>query len=621
MATYSNQHWLLSHIRNSFISTDDTGICETVMLSDDMPKHYLRKFQTARNTMDAHRRSGHRAQATTPQQRNSVPKTTETATPTQQQQQQRSVPLQHMIPPRIADPPLQEVDFVCYPGLDLSDDEDLDMSTHSFDIQMYPEVGAHRFRSNTAQKLEKLDIAKRKAARIKSVNYNEEVLPPDRQDFFVRKTVNARPPEQPSTSTSVATATAKKSEKTSEDDLSDEGVKSKLSEQLAKSPKQTQNRFIQYARFDGTAQVGMPTKRINVYVNMLPEPDRNYPLKICVLSTAKIIEVIGLVCYKTTLQYPDAVQLKSVQHYALYMTEDNDDMEDFPPLDNREPCSKFGFSHLTLAERRPLAPVTRIDYHNQLGTKSMTSEDGKAAMADAAVNALKNINLNGDVPDAAAAAGSDGGDSPLDHVKEYEQRLLNHNDMLEAPMHRTYRLSIIDKRFFKCDVTLSVSGERIEIDQHKNAKFWAHRKPVSTPIDLVAHCEIVEQRQLKALLRIWLKSNSSSGMSSSCTSAPISTSSTTLNMGSSGSQGIAHSPGSPGHYPPHSSSSPFGFFGGLSNIRFKHYDFDTDVHTAEQIRNKLNCILEMRSSDIRREFLHQRARKQEKHQAKRQLKL
>lgn len=26
MATYNNKHWLLSHIRNSFISTDDTGI-------------------------------------------------------------------------------------------------------------------------------------------------------------------------------------------------------------------------------------------------------------------------------------------------------------------------------------------------------------------------------------------------------------------------------------------------------------------------------------------------------------------------------------------------------------------------------------------------------------------
>lgn len=45
MATYNNKHWLLSHIRDSFITTDDTGICEAVMMSDDMPRAYLRNLQ------------------------------------------------------------------------------------------------------------------------------------------------------------------------------------------------------------------------------------------------------------------------------------------------------------------------------------------------------------------------------------------------------------------------------------------------------------------------------------------------------------------------------------------------------------------------------------------------
>ncbi|KAH8401623.1 hypothetical protein KR009_006921 [Drosophila setifemur] len=577
MATYSNKHWLLSHIRNSFISTDDTGMCETVMLSDDMPKHYLRKFGNSGSGGDlqGQRRRG---------------------------QQQRPPPtggggaMPDMYTPRHPGAPLQEVDFICYPGLDLSDDEE-DMSTHSFDIQMYPEVGAHRFRSNTAQKLEKLDIAKRRAARIKIINYQEEVQPPDSEDFFRRKEVI------PSTNDST-----EKPAPSSEDDE----VLSQLTELLAKSPKQTQNRFVEFSRFDGTSQVGMQTKRINVYLNMLPEPDRNYPLKICVLATAKILEVIGFVCYKTSLQYPD-VPLKSLQHYALYMTEDNDDMEDFPPLDNREPCSKFGFSHLTLAERRPLAPVTRVDYHGQLGTKSMTSEEDKAALAEAAIKALKNINLNGGTADPGGGGGGGGGaaaDNLQDNVREYEKRLLNHNDMLEAPMHRTFRTSIIDKRFFKSDVTLGISGERIEIDQCKNAKFWPQKKPVSMPIDQVAHCEIVERRQLKALVRIWRKSNSSPSFSTGCASAPINASVTTLNIGGagSGSAGIAHSPSSPGH-------SSSGFFS-TSNIRFKHYDFDADTHTADQIHSKLNCILEMRSSELRREFLLQRERKLEKRQLK-----
>lgn len=238
MATYSNPHWLLSHIRNSFISTDDTGICETVMASDDLPKHYLKKYQGNGITRNL-----------------------------QQQQQRKSTGQTHTL--RNYDPPLQEVDFICYPGLDQSDDEDLDLTAQSFDIQMYPEVGAHRFRSNTAQKLEKMNIARRKAARIIGVSYDDEVVPPESEDFFARKSVKAK-------------------ELTDNDG---ETVKSKLTVQLANSPKQIQNKFQEYAKYDGTSQTGIQTKRINVFISMLPEKERNYPIKICALGSAKIFEV------------------------------------------------------------------------------------------------------------------------------------------------------------------------------------------------------------------------------------------------------------------------------------------------------------------------------------------
>lgn len=244
MATYSNPHWLLCHIRNSFISTDDTGMCETVMVSDDLPKHYLKKYQGngTRNLQQQHqRRSG-----TAPG---------------------------HL---RNYDPPLQEVDFICYPGLDQSDDEDVDLTAQSFDIQMYPEVGAHRFRSNTAQKLKEMDIARRKAAKTKSVNYEDEIIQPERSDFFKRKPVK---PKSSMVNGQLGGEEAR------------DNLKSKLSIQLANSPKQVQNKFQEYAKFDGTSQTGVPTKRINVFLNMLPEKERNYPLKICVLSNAKISDV------------------------------------------------------------------------------------------------------------------------------------------------------------------------------------------------------------------------------------------------------------------------------------------------------------------------------------------
>lgn len=43
MATYDNKHWLLSNIRNSFISTDDTGMCEIVMSGENFPKLFYQK--------------------------------------------------------------------------------------------------------------------------------------------------------------------------------------------------------------------------------------------------------------------------------------------------------------------------------------------------------------------------------------------------------------------------------------------------------------------------------------------------------------------------------------------------------------------------------------------------
>ncbi|XP_018782628.1 PREDICTED: stress-activated map kinase-interacting protein 1 [Bactrocera latifrons] len=598
MATYCNQHWLLSHIRNSFISTDDTGMCETVMLSNDMPKNYLRKYQTtsvANNAANQNRQ---------PQQRKSIG---------------NKQHLQEMV-----DPVLHEVDFVCYPGLDQSDDEDMDLTAQSFEIQMYPEIWAQRFRSNTAQKLEKMDEARRNAAKIKSVNYEDEIVPPERNDFFVKKTV---------------LKTSEQSKNNDENldksiDVTDDAggggngisvVKSRLALQLANSPKQAQNKFIEYARFDGTSQRGIQTKRIGVFLSMLPERERNYPIKICVLASAKIFEVIGLVCYKATIQYPK-IPLKSIRHYALYITEDNDAMEEFPPLDDKEPCSKFGFSHLTLAERRPLAQVTRIDYANNMATKSMTSEEDKVRLAAAAVQSVQSM-------EPTASGGCEEEDSNCaanSNNDDYEERMMSHNDMLEAPMYRTYRLNIIEKPFFRRDVTLGISGERIEIDHHKNAKFWTKQKAVTYPIDVIASCEIVERRHLKATIRIWLKASSSSSTMSSCKSSTDLKS--TPHVIESGGAAVPHSPTSPGHHHLHVPSA-FGLFstssssGGsssshnYSHMRFKHYDFEADTHTAEHILNKLSCILKVRSSEVRREFLQSRERKLEKSQAKKQLKM
>lgn len=74
--------------------------------------------------------------------------------------------------------------------------------------------------------------------------------------------------------------------------------KSLLTDQLQKCPHLPQKQYLEYAMFDGAAQFGMPTKTYKIFMTMLPEEHRNYPITICVISNAKIKDLIGLTCYK-----------------------------------------------------------------------------------------------------------------------------------------------------------------------------------------------------------------------------------------------------------------------------------------------------------------------------------
>lgn len=280
MATYSNPHWLLSHIRNSFISTDDTGLCEMVMASDDLPKHYMKRFQGPVAKVSVLRNPPAKADSLTGSGGGGRRKPT----------YRRSLDAEMAACMRNPDAPIQDGDLICYPGLDQSDDEDIDLATQSLDIQMYPDIGAHRYRSNTAQKLEKMDIARRRAARTKCVIYDDELVEPQRYDFFERKEVKA---SKRCSREDEDDELAQDDEDSNQQDSTAKGWKSKLALELANSPKAIPNKFQDYAKFDGTSLTGVPTKRIRIFLSMLPDKEKNYPIKICALACARIQEVFS----------------------------------------------------------------------------------------------------------------------------------------------------------------------------------------------------------------------------------------------------------------------------------------------------------------------------------------
>lgn len=493
MATYNNAHWLLSHIRNSFISTDDTGLSETVMLLEDIPHQYAQLHKQALRERSA----GGVQDGDGPGLR------------------QRNFE-----------------DFYCYPGLDDSDDEEMDSLSQSYEIQMDQDIGFHRQRSNTAQKLERMDIARRKAAKVKTIKYESAVQRSEETDgdLFVKKDVSRAP--------------------------TDERM-SLLSRQLESFPKMPQNKFLEYAKFDGTSQT--ESKTFKIFLMMLPENQRAYPMQICVTATAKIQDFIGLICYKCSLAYPN-VSLRSIKHYGLFMTEEDGEIDtDFPPLDMGEPCVKFCFSHLAIAERKA------SEIQSQPRFSSST---------------IPGLGEDQPMPSPGGPTFNEFKDISEDKQKEDLFKMKDLKSKLEAPLYRAFQVHMVHKSRLKIEVQLGISGDKLEIDpiQQKSAKLWPRQKSANHSMDSVAHCSIVERKSTKSVVRIVYSAVPFTQNLAVASGSDFATSSPTIRQQQ--------------HHQQQSQRAAI----------FKHYDIETDPPTAQEIYEKIKNILEVQSSPVRQEY-------------------
>ncbi|XP_061590509.1 target of rapamycin complex 2 subunit MAPKAP1 isoform X1 [Cololabis saira] len=71
-------------------------------------------------------------------------------------------------------------------------------------------------------------------------------------------------------------------------------------------------------------------------------------------------------------------------------------------------------------------------------------------------------------------------------------------DMLSSHHYKSFKISMIHKLRFTTDVQLGVSGEKVEIDpvtnQKASTKFWIRQKPISIDSDHLCACDLVEER-------------------------------------------------------------------------------------------------------------------------------
>lgn len=160
-----------------------------------------------------------------------------------------------------------------FPIIEDSDDDDDDDDDKSDGIE-YDLDSSLRLRANTTLRMEKTDIMKKKVTKTKNIKWEASREPPSDDfldDMFSKKELITKP-KQP--------------------------FKSLLSVQLETYVPLPKNPYQEYAKFDGSAQVELPARKYKIFLTMLPEDERNYPMTISCIVTATILQLIGLICYK-----------------------------------------------------------------------------------------------------------------------------------------------------------------------------------------------------------------------------------------------------------------------------------------------------------------------------------
>uniref|UniRef100_T1J7R6 Target of rapamycin complex 2 subunit MAPKAP1 n=1 Tax=Strigamia maritima TaxID=126957 RepID=T1J7R6_STRMM len=501
MAFYDDPRFLLSHIRNSYITSDDTGVCEMVMVNENCP---------AKQT---HQPSLH-------------PSWT-------------------------------------FDSSDSGLESDTTELSQSYDIASDMDYALRR-RSNTAQRLDKLKKERKSQAKIKNIQWRspDSFLSVEEMSELFEKKANTIPKEKPR-------------------------KKSLLSEQLEKFPTLPNNPFGEYAKFDGSAYIGIPTKKLNIYLTMLTTDERAFPMTVITIITAKVQELIGLICWQYTNNNRKPELKDNADYYSLCIAEENGEVDlDFPNLDPKEAISKFGFTDLALVEKdlseKPPSdqiivtvnifqggfskiPVTGKDVtmreildstlrrrRGMMKAKGLEYQLEKESEPGVAVDLDSTLAMTNTLDFYLVRANSKREDDPKEPWQPKELMVM------EAPRYLSYRVFLIRKLLHKSEIHLGISVDKIEIDpvqQKGSVKFWAQpQKPITHDIDTIAACELLELKyNAKLLFRLTYKSDNSHD--------------------------------------------------------YKHHDFETEGSEAKEIVEKICHNLELRMSSVRRDYLAQRERK------------
>nr|XP_027800097.1 target of rapamycin complex 2 subunit MAPKAP1 isoform X2 [Marmota flaviventris] len=468
MAFLDNPTIILAHIRQSHVTSDDTGMCEMVLIDHDVD---LEKIHPPSMPGD----SGSEIQGS-----------------------------------------IGETQGYVY--------------AQSVDITSSWDFGIRR-RSNTAQRLERLRKERQNQIKCKNIQWKERNSKQSAQELkslFEKKSLKEKPPSS--------------------------GKQSILSVRLEQCPLQLNNPFNEYSKFDGKGHVGTTaTKKIDVYLPLHSSQDRLLPMTVVTMASARVQDLIGLICWQYTSEGREPKLNDNVSAYCLHIAEDDGEVDtDFPPLDSNEPIHKFGFSTLALVEKYSSPGLTSkeslfVRINAAHGFSLIQVDNTKVTMKEILLKAVKRRKGSQKIS-GSRADGVFEEDSQID--------IATVQDMLSSHHYKSFKVSMIHRLRFTTDVQLGISGDKVEIDpvtnQKASTKFWIKQKPISIDSDLLCACDLAEEKSPShAIFKLTY----------------------------------------------------------LSNHDYKHLYFESDAATVNEIVLKVNYILESRASTARAEYFAQKQRK------------
>jgi len=266
----------------------------------------------------------------------------------------------------------------------------------SYDIASDLDYISHRRRSNTAQRLDRLKQEKINQSRTKTIVWRcnsptgsqsddrfSQDSPtsigddnePNKQDNGIQNRRSKSPPR-----------------------------KSGLTRLLERFPSIPKNPFDEFAQFDGGMSETVPVKKIMIFIALnqdsqnsgskaggntqldnindvaadqkdglntkhgsntpqsstnppsnrsIGKSKNNDPLEIVIVSSARVQDLIGLICWQYTNEGREPELCQDINRYCLRIAEDNGEVDpDFPSLNPQEPLSKFNFPSLALTEKK-----------------------------------------------------------------------------------------------------------------------------------------------------------------------------------------------------------------------------------------------------------------------------